>query len=87
MKLLKKLFDLKDEREILRFSKSMNKWQVFQESRLVYVGDKSSCLKFIRNTKLDNWKKQELLTDYGRSAFLPLKLAAFTFSKDAKNLS
>lgn len=52
MNIFKRLFNLDDNSEFLRYSKSMKQWQVIIESRLIYTGDRDSCLKYIENMEL-----------------------------------
>ena len=48
MKVLEKIFKSNTKPNLkLRFSKSEKTWQVYMESRIVYVGEKESCINFM----------------------------------------
>ena len=57
MKTLLQLFKSKKNGIVLRFSKSLNEWQVYSSSKLVYVGSKENCQNFIANMQSVNLKQ------------------------------
>ena len=51
MELLKRMFTTKSSSGLrIRFSKSLDQWQVYRENSIVYVGNKDSCQRY-----MDNW--------------------------------
>lgn len=48
MRLFKKFFTQKDRPFLLRYSKTFDEWQVYEESRIVYQGTKARCNQYIK---------------------------------------
>ena len=51
MKLFNKIFKTNNGLT-LRFSKSTNEWQVYLDSKLLYIGEKTTCEKYILNQQV-----------------------------------
>jgi len=54
MKTLKKLFGIKKESFELRFSKSLDQWEVIKDTKILYIGTKEGCQLYISNMPVSN---------------------------------
>lgn len=49
MKKIKELFGIKSNEFELRFSKSLDQWEVIKDARILYMGTKENCQRFMQN--------------------------------------
>lgn len=49
---MKKLFGFKKQEFVMRFSKSLNQWEVVKDTRIVYMGSKEGCELYVQNMQV-----------------------------------
>lgn len=48
MGIFKKLLSLKEQPFVLKYDKSLNQWEVINETGIIYMGSKENCQTYLR---------------------------------------